>query len=973
MTAIGVIGFDSGLVSRAVHPHRAWIDGWNFDPAGQHIRGVGDLSGDGRAEAVVTSDWGIGVLHHDGRGFRCPFGAPRDTMFGRWRYDATNRPGRDRIVAIGNFTGSAHHEVLVWSDIGLTTLARTATGLAPSRLHLNGTRLGGWVLSTLDNRYHGSGRFGADGREAMVLTSPWGLGLVSLQEGTSTFMAPTGSRLGDWTFRTDSDRIRLIADLDGDGQDEILISGRTGIAVLKLVDGALVSVAAHRTGANLSGYVLEGAGDFAVADRFRGATADEILVSDHRGLHVLALTGGGLARRAFTPNGTRVDGWVVDALHNPVLAAGDLAADTPADFVIRSGWGIGVMSVGADNRFRCRRLHPYGADLGGWRLDSSDVIAGVGRFTGGGRNELLVVKPSAGSAATPRFTATTFVNWHRNIDRTVPTVRPGNLTELVDAVRAIRTRAGVTGSGWSYTKCAVGDDTGTVIDTSGLTATLGGLLPDIVDDRAATVGSRLVHVEAGIKLFDLNCRLDRLGLALPTLGGSRGQSLAGVLGTGVHGADVSLPPIADAVRAIHLVAPGGQQWWIEPAFGSLTTKDVLDRARARGVLDPSIKNVYDDQWFNAALVAMGCAGVIYSVVLECRPAFRLRSTTTAESWSQAQRRIQDLAFADRRPRFLEINLNPSDTSCRVTVRNETTAAVRMPAASAGLSTGEIAAAVGLLGPAALGVLFAAVGDYVARTTAEITVLSLVAPHEAVRKTIEALQPVQDAHRLLIELNLAAVDPHDSRRVADVLPTAINLLWAIGAFIAPGRALVDLFQSRETDRVRPVRTFVGASFRVSTDQPSCGQDGAQNHDETERLIESFEYAVAASRAVAFVDRLLAVIRERRSGPDALVVNLNLRFTGRTRATLGMQKFDQTCHVEIYTFRGLRGNAAFKERLHEIVRDFDAVPHWGQLHAPAEARVVREDRSLGRWQPVIRALSDGNEMFWSDFARTRGLLP
>ena len=986
MTAIGILGFADRLVSRSVHPYRSWIDGWNFSSSHNYIRGVGDLDNDGRADVVVSSDWGTGVMRHDGSAFRCPIGIPRDTMLGDWRFDATNRAGRDRIVAVENFTGSARQEILVWSNTGMATLERTGASFLPSRIHTNGTRLGGWVLSTLDNHYRGCGRFGVGSQKTMVLTSPWGIGLISFAADTSLFMAPTRTRLGDWDLRIDRDRVELIGDFDGDGQDEIFITSEiSGIAILKMIDGRLVSIAKHALASNIGGFIVESGANFVLKGRFNGGGRDEILVKDRRGLHVLSLNGARLERRAFVATGTRIDGWVINVLTDHLLATGDLTGDGAEDVLIRSPWGIGVLTVGKDNRFRVRTGHPYGAMIGDWQLDSSDIIAGAGRFLGGAKNDLLIVKPSAGSAAEPAFANTEFVNWHRNIRRALPTVQPRNLTELVNAVRIIQARggsAGIAGSGWSYTDCVVGERTRSLIDTSLLNSTLGGLLPAIIDDRSRKPGNRFVHVEAGVKLYDLNCRLDRLGLALPTLGGSRGQSLAGALSTGVHGADVSLPPIADAVRAIHLVGAGGQQWWIEPnANGmsdvvSLFRGDFVNSAKARGILDSTVTTVFDDAWFNAVLVSMGCAGVIYSVVLECRPTFRLRSTTVAESWVQAQQRIRDLPRSDLRPRYLEINVNPADGSCLVTTRVETTEAITPPASSAGPSIGEIVAAAGLIGPAALGLFFGAIGDYIGRTTAEIVALGFVpfaGPVLQAQKTAEALKPVEDAHRLLVELGLAAVDPHNPRRVADVLPTALNLIWAIGAFVVSGRTIVDQIQSQLTSQQRPIGSAVNTSFGGMTGQPLCSTDGAQAHDETARLVESFEYAVADSRAIAFVDRLIAVIGEQRRGSDAIVVNLNLRFTGRTRATLGTQMFERTCHVEIYTFRGLRGNDAFKRRMQDVVREFQAVPHWGQLHNPSEADVFRDTGALARWQRPINAISGSSQMFWSDFARARRLLP
>ena len=373
---------------------------------------------------------------------------------------------------------------------------------------------------------------------------------------------------------------------------------------------------------------------------------------------------------------------------------------------------------------------------------------------------------------------------------------------------------------------------------------------------------------------------------------------------------------------------------------------------------------------------MGCAGAVYSVVLECRPAFRLRSTTFGEPWSTAQKRIGDLSFSDRRPRYLEINVNPADRSCRVTVRDETTASVSSAPAASQLPLAAVIAGAGLIGPGALGLFFGAIGHYVARISAEIAALHLVpfvGPGLAAKKTVEAMKPVEDAHRLLVDLQLAAIDHTNPRRIAEILPTAINLIWAIGVFVIEGRAIVDALQRTLTLRDRPDADVVGESFQISTGQPDCTVDGSRTHDDIERLVESYEYAVAAERAVTFVDRLIGAVEEVRRGPDALAVNLNLRFTGRTRATLGMQKFERTCHVEIYTFSGLRGNDAFKQRMHAIVREFSALPHWGQLHRAEEAGHFDSTRAIAQWRRAIESLAGGNFLFRSDFARTRGLLP
>lgn len=54
-----------------------------------------------------------------------------------------------------------------------------------------------------------------------------------------------------------------------------------------------------------------------------------------------------------------------------------------------------------------------------------------------------------------------------------------------------------------------------------------------------------------------------------TLGGAGGQTVMGALTTGTHGGDFRQRAIADAVLALHLVADGGDHYWIEPANSQL--------------------------------------------------------------------------------------------------------------------------------------------------------------------------------------------------------------------------------------------------------------------------------------------------------------------------------------------------------------------------------------------------------------------
>jgi FAD binding domain/FG-GAP-like repeat len=227
-------------------------------------------------------------------------------------------------------------------------------------------------------------------------------------------------------------------------------------------------------------------------------------------------------------------------------------------------------------------------------------------------------------------------NWPLNHDR-APTVPehlwPDSLDELVNIVReAGQLGRGVRAVGTSWSNSDVAVSPAYIVETERLNKVLTDVLETSLNARGSTLG--LVHVEAGRKLWELNNLLDRRGQALKTMGGSSGQSLAGVVSTSARGMDVDRGPIPDMVRAIHLVGPGGVQHWIEPS-DAITTREGLKQ-----VLDLPDENIhYDDDWFNAVLVSVGSLGIIYSLIVEVVPQYDLVETREALDWSTMKARL----------------------------------------------------------------------------------------------------------------------------------------------------------------------------------------------------------------------------------------------------------------------------------------------------------------------------------------------
>lgn len=241
--------------------------------------------------------------------------------------------------------------------------------------------------------------------------------------------------------------------------------------------------------------------------------------------------------------------------------------------------------------------------------------------------------------------------------------RPATLGELREIVRTAEAD-GVTvravGSGHSWSDVAL--TAGYLVRTDRLAAPL-----QLERVRRGWDGGRLVRVEAGMRLRELNRELDGLGLALTQMGGYDAQTVAGVLSTSTHGSGIELGPIADFVQSLDLVAAGGRVHRVERADGPT---DVATFARTH--LDWELHQ--DDHLFDAVAVNMGCMGVIYAATLAVEDAYWLTEVRELTTWSKVRGQI---AAGVRGNRHYEVYLNlypgaaDGEHRCVVCRRNRT--------------------------------------------------------------------------------------------------------------------------------------------------------------------------------------------------------------------------------------------------------------------------------------------------------------
>src|SRR5215211_522391 len=243
---------------------------------------------------------------------------------------------------------------------------------------------------------------------------------------------------------------------------------------------------------------------------------------------------------------------------------------------------------------------------------------------------------------------------------------PRSLEELVEIVKEgerLRCPVRCVGSGHSWSDVAL--TPGFLVKPTGLTRRLE--LPDV---RRDINGSKLVRFEAGIRIRELNAELERSGLALSNMGGYDGQTIAGVISTSTHGSGTSFGPLSDFVRSLDVVASGGAVHRIEPSDGP------TDPERYRGG-----ELHQDDDWFRAAVVGMGCMGLIYAVTLAVEPAYWLTETRTLTTWEEVGPALIDGSVLEEN-RHYELLFNPHRREGRnlvlVTQRNRAQRHPRRP-------------------------------------------------------------------------------------------------------------------------------------------------------------------------------------------------------------------------------------------------------------------------------------------------------
>lgn len=390
---------DAGEFDDIAHAASGTIYGsWNFNESND-IVGTGDFDGDGKEEVLVKSPWGIGILGRtNAGGLTSEAMHPAGQWIGSWNFG-----GQETIEAVGDFDADGVDEFVIRSAWGLGIMQKSGTGFSLVWSAPFNSWLGSYYLRGGD-QIVGTGRFQVTSRDDLLLRGQFGtIGILRLNGASvlSTAVNNPGNWMGGWNHAA-SNTLHLPADYDGDGLDELVIRSNWGLAILeRLANGALTTIEIEPFGTLLTemyvyapgnGWTLATGDQLVAAGDMNTDGKAELVVRNADGLGLLTLDGANQwrTRTRFFHGAAFSGGWMFGA-GDQLVGLGDFDGLGGKDLVIRSAWGLGVISL----RWYSYTLIALAADhyasmLDGWYLESGDVVVGATDLDGTGVEEILL-------------------------------------------------------------------------------------------------------------------------------------------------------------------------------------------------------------------------------------------------------------------------------------------------------------------------------------------------------------------------------------------------------------------------------------------------------------------------------------------------------------------------------------------------------------------------------------------------------
>ncbi len=144
------------------------------------------------------------------------------------------------------------------------------------------------------------------------------------------------------------------------------------------------------------------------------------------------------------------------------------------------------------------------------------------------------------------------------------------------------------------------------------------LLDEDIHAQSFYKDENLFFFQCGNTIKELSKTLSDYGKSLKSSGASNGQTIAGCISTGVHGAAIDAGAITDYVVGLNLIVGPGLR---DVVYIERHSRPALSNTFAQKIKSRVIRH---DGLFNAALVGLGSFGFIHGITIEAEDRYLLR-------------------------------------------------------------------------------------------------------------------------------------------------------------------------------------------------------------------------------------------------------------------------------------------------------------------------------------------------------------
>lgn len=165
---------------------------------------------------------------------------------------------------------------------------------------------------------------------------------------------------------------------------------------------------------------------------------------------------------------------------------------------------------------------------------------------------------------------------------------------------------------------------------------------DLLHPARSFKSENLFFIQCGTLVKEITEFIFKKGKSLKTCGASNGQTIAGAIATGVHGASLDVGSIQDYVVGLNLIVGPNPE---DIVYIERQSAPALNEAFAAKINARVIRN---DALFNAALVGLGSFGFVHGVVIEAEDRFLLKRYVRKLNPADAIALAESLDFANGR-------------------------------------------------------------------------------------------------------------------------------------------------------------------------------------------------------------------------------------------------------------------------------------------------------------------------------------